>query len=215
MPDNTQKRLTSAVKRTLDILRVLAIVSLFLWPLAVVAISIGQSSHPDSWGVDIDVYSGFTIDLNRFAADITKSVGVRDPIIDGKASLGIDTSSPTALYVFTLITELGGVVALYVLLQLRALFASLVSGMNFAPENSGRIKKIGVVIILWTLVNPILQYFGGQVILNEYSLSVPGIQLNPAFDISGMAIFIGVAMIILSGVLNEATRIHDDQQLTI
>ncbi len=215
MPDKTQNRLSRAVKRILDVLRVLAIISLVLWPLAVIVMSIGQSSHPESWGVDIDVYSGFTIDLNKIGADVTESVGVRDPIIDGKAALSIDTSSPTALYVFTLITELGGVVALYVLLQLRALFASLVSGMNFAPENSGRIRKIGFVIIVWTLVNPVLQYFGGQVILSEYSLSVPGIQLNPAFEISGMAIFIGVAMIILSGVLNEATRIHDDQQLTI
>ena len=215
MPDNTTNRLTRAVKRILDVLRVLAIVSLILWPLAVIAMTVGQSSHPESWGVDIDVYSGFTIDLSEFAADITEAVGVRNPIIDGKAELSIDTSSPTALYVFTLITELGGVFALYVLLQLRALFASLLSGKNFAPENSKRIKKIGFVIIAWTLVSPILQYFGGQIILSEYALNVPGIHLNPAFDISGMAIFTGVAMIILSGVLTEATRIHDDQQLTI
>jgi hypothetical protein len=107
------------------------------------------------------------------------------------------------------------VLALYVLLQLRALFASLVSGMNFAPENSGRIRKTGFIIIVWTLINPFLQYFGGRVILSAYSLSVPGIQLNPAFKISGMAIFIGLAMIILSGVLKEASRIHDDQQLTV
>jgi len=215
MPDNTQNQLTRAIKRILDVLRVLAIVGLILWPLAVAAMTVGQSSHPESWGVDIDVYSGFSIDLNTIAADITESVGVRDPIIDGKAALSIDTSSPTALYVFTLITELGGVVALYILLQLRALFASLVNGMNFALENSERIKKIGLVIIVWAFVNPILQYFGGELILSEYSLHVPGIQLNPAFEVSGMAIFIGVAMIVLSGVLNEATRIHDDQKLTI
>ena len=77
------------------------------------------------------------------------------------------------------------------------------------------VKKIGLVIIAWAFINPILQYFGGEVILSEYSLHVPGIQLNPAFEVSGMAIFIGVAMIVLSGVLNEATRIHDDQKLTI
>ena len=215
MPDNTQNRLSRAVKRILDVLRVLAIISLILWPLAVVVMSIGQTSHPESWGVDIDVYSGFTIDLNEIGADLTESVGVREPIIAGKAALSIDTSSPTALYVFTLITELGGVVALYILLQLRALFASLVSGMNFAPENSARIRKIGVVIIVWALVNPFLQFFGGQIILSEYSLSIPGIQLNPAFQISAMTILIGLAMIVLSGVLKEASRIHADQQLTV
>jgi hypothetical protein len=215
MTDNVQNRITIAIKRILDILRVLAIVSLILWPLAVVVMTVGQSSHPETWGVDIDVYSGFSIDLNQFTAEISESVGVRDPIIDGKTALSIDTSSPTALYVFTLIMEMGGAVALYVLLQLRALFASLVNGTNFSPENSKRINKIGLVIIVWAFVNPILQYFGGRAILSEYALNVPGIQLSPAFEVNGMAIFIGVAMIVLSGVLNEATRIHDDQQLTI
>lgn len=215
MPNKTHNRLTRTVKRILDILRVLAITALVVWPLAVVFMTIGQPSHPESWGVDISVYSGFTLDLNEIAADTSGSVGVRDPIIHGKGELGIDTSSPTALYVFTLITQLGGIVALYVLLQFRALFSSLINGVNFTPENTRRVKKIGLVIIFWALFNPVLQYFGGQVILREYSLNIPGIQLNPAFEISGMAMFIGVAMIILSGVLNEASRMQEEQQLTI
>ena len=111
--------------------------------------------------------------------------------------------------------EIGGIVGLYVLVQLRALFASLVSGMSFTPENSGRIKKIGFVVIIWSAINPLLQYFGGQAMLAEYSLNVPGIQLSPAFDVNGLAIFIGLAMIVLSGVLNEAARMHEVQQLTI
>lgn len=111
--------------------------------------------------------------------------------------------------------EIGGIVGLYVLVQMRALFESLVNGTNFTPENSGRIKKIGFVVIFWSLINPLLQYFGGQVILREYSLNVPGIQLNPAFELNGMGIFIGLAMIVLSGVLREAASIHRAQQLTI
>ena len=67
----------------------------------------------------------------------------------------------------------------------------------------------------WTLINPLLQYFGGQAILTEYSLKVPGIQLSPAFELSGMGIFIGLAMIVLSGVLSEAASMHKVQQLTI
>ena len=215
MANPHRNRLTGAIKRVLDILRVIAIVCLIVWPLAVVLMSIGQHSNPDSWGVDIDVYSGFTIDLDRFPAGVTESAGVRDPIIDGKAELGIDTSSPTALYVFALITELGGLVGLYVLLQLRALFASLVDGQEFAPENSTHIRKVGIAIIAWALVHPVLRYLGSHVILSEYSLNIPGIQLNPAFGIDGMTIFIGIGMLVLSGVLQEATRIHEDQQLTI
>jgi len=215
MSTSTQIPLSKIIKRILDACRILAFAGLILWPLLVAGLAIGRISHPESWGVDIGVFSGFVIDLGQLQADTSDSVGVRNPQISGKAVLSIDTSSKSALYLFAVITELGGIVGLYVLLQLRAVFASLVSGTKFSIENSQRIKKIGFVIIAWAFVNPILQYFGGRAILNEYAISTPVIQLNPAFELSLMAIFIGSAMIVLSGVLNEATKIHQDQQLTI
>jgi hypothetical protein len=72
--------------------------------------------------------------------------------------LNIDTSSLRALYLFTAITEIGGIVGLYVLIQLRALFASLVNGSSFTLENSGRIRKVGIAVIAWALINSLLQY---------------------------------------------------------
>ncbi len=207
--------LTRVVKRSLDIFRVLAITGLIAWPLLALFMSIGHHSEEETWGVDIGVFSGFFIDLTAFTADVTDSPGVRDPMISGKAVLNIDTSSPRALYLFTAILEVGGIAGLYVLIQLRALFTSLLGGISFAPENSGRIRKIGFVVIAWAVINPILQYIGGRAILAEYSLNIPGIQLIPAFDVNGMAIFIGVAMIVLAGVLKEAARMHEVQTLTI
>jgi hypothetical protein len=207
--------LTKTVKRILDLLRVLAFVGLILWPLFVLFTAIGQNSHPDTWGVDIDVFSQFNIDLTAFTQDVSSSPGVRDPSISGKALLKIDTSSLHALYLFTVLLEISGAVGLYVVIQLRALFGSLANGLSFTPENSGRIRKIGTVVILWAFINPLLQYFGGQAILIEYALNVPGLQLSPAFEVNGMAIFIGLAMIVLSGVLNEAAHMHDVQKLTI
>lgn len=211
----THNPLTRVVKRILDVVWILAIASLILWPLSVVAMSIGHYSGSETWGVDIGVFSRFVIDLSAFAGNVAESAGVRDPIISGKAVLNIDTSSLSALYLFTAITEISGIVGLYILIQLRALFATLVSGMSFTLENSERIRKIGFVLIFWTLINPLLQYFGGESILTEYSLSVPGIQLSPAFALNGAGIFIGLVLIVLSGVLNEAARMHEVQRLTI
>jgi len=39
--------------------------------------------------------------------------------------------------------------------------------------------------------------------------------LSPAFDLNGLGIFIGLALIVLSGILNEAAKMHEVQQLTI
>jgi len=215
MSTATHNPLTRVVKRILDVFRILAFAGLILWPLSVVAMSIGHYSGSETWGVDIGVFSRFIIDLSAFTSGVTESVGVRDPIISGKAVLNIDTSSLNALYLFTAITEVGGIVGLYVLVQLRALFGSLVGGMSFTPDNAVRIRKIGFVVVAWTLINPLLQYLGGRAILMEYSLNVPGIQLSPAFELSGMGILIGLAMIVLSGILSEAAGMHEVQQLTI
>jgi len=137
----THNPLTKVVKRILDFFRILAFVSLILWPLFVVAMTIGQYSDSGTWGVDIGVFSHFIIDLNAFAGDIAESAGVRDPVISGKATLNIDTSSLNALYLFTAITEIGGILGLYILIQLRGLFATLVDGVSFTPENSGLLRR--------------------------------------------------------------------------
>jgi hypothetical protein len=207
--------LATVVKRILDFVRVLALIALVLWPLSAIAMTIGQSSHPETWGVDISVFSSFSIDLSEFPAGMTRSDGIRDPKIGGKAMLGIDTSSSAAFYIFALMTEIGLLVGFYMLLQIRAVFASLAEGKNFESQNSARIKKIGYIAIGWALVSPLLQYFGGQAILREYSLELQGIVLNPAFELNGGSIFIGLVLIVLSGVLNEAAGINESHQLTI
>ena len=43
--------------------RIVALISLIAWPLPVAVIVVGQPPGPGSRGVDIDVYSGLTIDL--------------------------------------------------------------------------------------------------------------------------------------------------------
>jgi len=214
MSTENNSPLARVVKRILDVFRVLVLISLVLWPVAAIVMTIGHSGS-DTWGVDISVFSSFDIDLSKFPADMTGSEGVRDPRIHGKAALNIDTSSLSAFYIFVLMMEIGGLVGLYMLLQVRAVFASLAQGNNFALDNSARIKKIGYVAIGWALISPLLQYFGGQVILREYSLILPGIELSPAFELNGLAIFIGLVMIVLSGVLTEAANINESHQLTI
>ena len=211
-PRNTT---ASLVKRALDFFRVLGFIGLIGWPLFAIAASIGQSSSPETWGVDISVFSSIDIDLEKVSSDLRESTGVRDPKIGGNAMLNIDTSSLSAFYIFVVLTEITGIVGLIILLKLRAVFASLAVGENFAKENASLIRNVGIVAILWALVSPPLQYFANRMILSEYSLSVPGVVLAPAVEINGLAIFIGVSMLVLAGVLREAAEIHESQQLTI
>ena len=114
--------------------------------------TLGQSSHPDTWGVDISVFSSFNLDLNEVAAGTVQGGGIRDPIINGKAELNVDTSSLSAVYIFVLMMEIGGIAGFYMLLQLRAVFTSLAAGDKFDLKNSARIRKSGYVAIGWALI---------------------------------------------------------------
>jgi hypothetical protein len=215
MSIETKNPLARAIKRILDVVRVIAFISLIAWPLMTLIISIGHSSIAEHWGIDISVFASFNIDLDEFVEGTAQSTGVRDPKIHGKGLLDVDTSSLSAFYTFVFMMEVGGIVGFYLLLQLRAVFTSLAAGDNFDLKNSARIRRFGYVAIGWALVSPLLQYFGGQVILQEYSLNLPGIVLSPAFELNGGTVFIGLAMIVLSGVLNEAASINESHQLTI
>ena len=215
MSIETKNPLARAIKRILDVVRVIAFISLIAGPLMTLIITIGHSSIAEHWGIDISVFASFNVDLDEFSEGTAQSTGVRDPKINGKGLLNVDTSSLSAFYTFVFMMEVGGIVGFYLLLQLRAVFTSLAAGDNFDLKNSARIRKFGYVAIGWALTSPLLQYFGGQVILREYSLKLPGIVLSPAFEVNGGMIFIGLAMIVLSGVLNEAASINESHQLTI
>ena len=209
-----KNRLTRSVKRVLDFFVVLNIIALIFLPLLVLVMTVSQQSIP-TWGIDIGVFSGFEINLNEFPGLAIESSGIRNPEFSGQAVVNIDTSSLFAFYLWAAITEISGIFGLYVLMQLRAIFASLVRDIVFTLENSGGIKTIGFVVIFWNIINPLLQYFGGRAVLGDMALNVPGLQLYPAFEVNVMGIFVGLALIVLSGVLKEATSIHEDQELTI
>jgi hypothetical protein len=53
-------------------------------------------------------------------------------------------------------------------------------------------------------------------VLKNVSLnSSPAIKFTPPINIDLVAIFIGVALLVLAGVINEAVKIHEEQRLTI
>lgn len=207
--------LARAVKRVLDVVRILAISALIIWPLVVVALTLGKPAGSDSWGVDVSVQAALRLDLGELGAELDDSSGVRDPVIKGRTPLTVDTSSTKAHLVSALVVEIGGLVGLYILLQLRAVFGHLANGDTFNPDSARRIKIMGVAVLAWALLGPTVRYFGGYVILGEYALQAPGISLRPAFIMDLLQVFIGLAMLVLAGVLKEAAAMRDEQRLTI
>ena len=200
------------VKRCLDFFLILFLLISFAIPVITVVMAISQNEVP-TWGIDINIFSGFTLNLSEITG--IEAFGVRNQEFSAKGLVSIDTSNLYAWYLFVAVSQIVAVVAVYVIVQLRNMIFSLLANTPFNNENPQRIKKIGLVIIVWNLANPILQYFGWGAVVNEITFNNPGIQLYPAFEINVIGLLIGLMMLLLSGLLNEAKLIKQEQELTI
>ena len=213
---NSENRLARIVKRFLDIIWYALIFTAIVWPVAVLVVGISMPADPGERHADIDTYLSFKVYSDPSTEMSTEPASKADLLMRGKGMVQLqNTPSLMAWYLSGAITEIMGIIFLFGLLHMRRLFASVIKGEPFAQENSVRIKTIGYVFIGWHAIYPLLQYFGGRIMLNDIKFNVQGIQLHPAFEINVGGIFAGFAIIVLSGVLREAARIHHEQSLTV
>ncbi|MBL4661106.1 MAG: DUF2975 domain-containing protein [Alcanivoracaceae bacterium] len=204
--------LTHFVKRSLDVFLLFFLLIAVSIPVVVSIMAVSQIEVP-TWGIDIGIFSGFKFDFSEIAG--IEVFGVRKPEFSGQAIVSIDTSNLYAWYLYVVVSEISAMLAIYVTVQFRSMVSSLQSNEPFTHENSHRIKRVGIVIIAWNLLNPILQYFGWGAVVEAITFSNKGIQLYPAFEINLLALLIGLMVLLLSGMLQEATKIKQEQELTI
>lgn len=205
--------LTNLVKRLLDIFLVFLFVIIIIWPIVLVVMGVSQNATPTTWGVDIAAFTGFKLDVNAIAG--IETFGLRNPEIHGQSLMNFDTSSKYGWYLFLTTQLLSTIVALFVVVQLRAMVMSLQNGLSFSDDNALRIKRLGIVAIAWNVVMPFVQYFGWGAFIKEISFNTEGIQFYPAFELSAIGIVGGILLIILSGILTEAAQVSREQELTI
>jgi hypothetical protein len=216
MTNTEQNRLARIVKRFLDVIWYVLIFTAIVWPIAVMVIGLSMPSDPAQRHADIDTFLGFKVYSDVSTELSAESGNAADLLIRGQGMVHLNnTPSLMAWYLSGAITEIMGFIFLFGLLHMRRLFASVIKGEPFAQENAGRIKTIGYVFIGWHVIYPLLQYFGGRLMLNDIGFNVQGILLHPAFELNIAGIFAGFAIIVLSGILREATRIHHEQSLTV
>jgi len=216
MSSTQHKKLTLLVKRFLDFFRYLFLALAVVWAGTVLIVGLNIPSEPEQRHSDINAYLSFKIISDVSTKQLATIEDGGDLLMNGTGELRLNnTRSRISWYLSGAITEILLLVFLYGLLTTRTLFGSLLEGDTFTQENVDRMKKIGYVFIGWHMLLPVLQYFGSRVMLEDIALNIPGIQLYPAFQFNIGGIFAGLAIIVLAGVLKEATGIHQEQSLTI
>ncbi len=216
MSPTAEIRLTKLVKRFLDVIWIVLIIGAVAWPIVTLVVGLHIPQDPAERHTDVSVYSGFSI----YSAVTDPAVAAGDDpgvlVMRGQGDvLYHNTRGMSAWYLSAAIPEIMGFIFLFGLFQVRKLFSQLVDGAWYADENVPRIRKLGWVVVIFNLVLPLLQYFGGRAVLGDMELGAAGIELYPAFQFNLLGLVTGLAIIILAGVIREAVSIRREQALTI
>lgn len=104
---------------------------------------------------------------------------------------------------------------IFIIDRLRRIFATLIGGDPFVPENAGHLRAIAVGIAVYQ----VLHYASHGVLALVFTLSgqriESGARVIPEFALNLGAWFAVVAFFVLAEVFREGARLRDEQQLTI
>ena len=208
------RKLAKLVKIYLDLgWWVFAAAALVLNPLAcLVSLAMGPgSSDPEERGFPVLVR--VTIDESRLVPAEPEAAGDFSALVGGQGELRIRTrSKPLVALVFGL-AEVMFLMVFYVHGQLRCVFRSVLRGQPFVEDNARRIRRVGLALVCWSLVVPLIEYFATLPVLRE--VRVYGLILRPPIDLKLELLFAGLAILVLAEIFRQASDLQRDQSLTV
>ncbi len=144
-------------------------------------------------------------------------VGIPAYIIDAYVDLSWVTSPPPGVVLWPgmLVFIISLLVALVVVMRLRRIFATLIEGDPFVPENAVHLRVIWMTLTAYELMRMVVTS-GAVLTLNMFGGGAPATTgLRGGLSING-GLWLAVAvLVVLAEVFREGARLRDEQKLTI
>jgi hypothetical protein len=112
-----------------------------------------------------------------------------------------------------LLAALGIAVALWVLIQLRAVFRTLRDGRPFVHANATRIRWIGYAVILGEFAKSLVLFTGNAFAKTHFATDTLRFDAWPKVDV--FTIIHGLIILAIAEVFRVGVRLDEDQSLTI
>ncbi len=208
------RKLARLVKIYLDLgWWVFAAMALVLNPLACVAFLAMEpgSSDPEERGFPVLVR--VAIDESRLVPAEPEAAEDFSALVGGQGELRILTRNKRLVALVFGLAEVAFLMVFYVHGQLRCVFRSILKGRPFAEDNAWRIRRVGLTLVCWSLVVPLIEYFATLPVLRE--VRVHGLILKPPIDLKLELLFAGLAILVLAEIFGQASDLQRDQSLTV
>ncbi|WP_412971722.1 DUF2975 domain-containing protein [Glaciecola sp. MF2-115] len=215
MDDKQYMRLTQIVKKFMDFFWYLSILSLSAWSVAILVIGLNIPDAASERHTDITFPIAFKVHTSSEPISLSDEAAISE-IMHGQGEVKLNnTQSHKAWYVSNFIIVVMGLVSLVGIWLGRKILTNLALKQPFHDENPGLIRNLGLVFIIWNILNPFAVYLGGMVIISDVGQLAADVELSPAFSINMLGLFTGVTILVIAQVIKEAARIQYEQSLTI
>ncbi len=207
-------KMTLWVKRLVDALWYIAVGTLIIWPIATLIIGLNIPDNPQERHTDIN----FMFDFRVYPEAIQQAAdnSTLPELIQGSAEIKLNnTKSELSWYVQSCISEIMGIIALFGLTYLRKLFVNLARGEAFHQSNVRLLHQMGLVVVIWNIIYPLVVYAGGSIILQEVGQHGDFIQISPSFQFYPVGVLFGLVLMVFAQVIKEAAMMQQEQSLTI
>jgi hypothetical protein len=201
-----------AVRILLSITHFFAFVGVIWWFPFSLAMLLSSTGDPD-WGAATSIPSGFTLNLAELPG--VEATGFFNQTINGTMTMTVDVLTGVQWFIFSLGTEIKAILGVFVLLQLRNIFAELANGTPFKAANEKRLRRVGIVLLVAYAVEPFWQFFAWGAVIGSIDVIEEVFSLQAPFNLNGSALLLGLGLIAFSGAMREAEKLQAEQRLTI
>ena len=208
-------RLALFVKKLLDILFGLLIISsalLLLWML-ISPLFIARGAIRGSASAQVVIGSGSEPQFELAFAGPMDAVKSPTYLEEAHGVLRVETTRWGLVFVSNIAKLLTLIGITYLIFLLRSVLQAILQGTPFAPENGVRIRRIGYLGLLITLLHPIVQYIAANEILNQLPVADPVLSPGSPFQVE--LILASLLILILAQVWSYGWDLEREQALTI
>jgi hypothetical protein len=134
-------------------------------------------------------------------------------IVDARGELRFVTSSWELQFASNLAYLVGALVVVAVIYLVRSVLQEVTKGTPFGPTGAKRIRAIGLLFILISILRPITEYVTARLVLARISAVSPA--LSPPLNLNLDALLAGLLIVVVSQIWAYGTELAHEQSLTI
>ena len=102
---------------------------------------------------------------------------------------------------------------MWMIFLIRQVVASVLEGDPFTLRNAGRLRLVGLILLVGGILGPLLEYVHASMVLAQ--VGNHNLPLSPPLSFSADVILLGLIILALSTVFGHGKELEDDKSLTI